>query len=115
MAVSPPAFTVGAEPLGIASESRTEASVRVAVEANRFVDEAVVEKKLEDVALPNVCPPVHVFAEARFRPIVLAVAPLYVPEKVRVESVAVRLARDTSPADTVAQVAPPTASNDLTN
>lgn len=41
----------------------------------------------------NVCSAVNVFALARLRPIVLAVLPLYVPENVRVPSVAVRLPR----------------------
>ena len=51
----------------------------------------------------------------RLRPIVLAVAPVYVPEKVRVASVAVRFARETSPATTVAQVADPRAESERTN
>ena len=41
----------------------------------------------------NVWLTVQVFGFARFRPIVLAVPPLYVPENVRVEFVAVRSAR----------------------
>ena len=51
----------------------------------------------------------------RFMPIVLAVLPLYVPEKVRVESVAVRFARETSAEPTVAQVAAPRAERERTN
>ena len=51
-------------------------------------DEYAVDEEYE-----NVWSAVHVFAFPRLRPIVLAVPPLYVPENVRVESVAERLAR----------------------
>ena len=44
-------------------------------------------------ALPNVCKAVQVLALPKLRPIVLAVAPVYVPEKVSVLSVADKLAR----------------------
>lgn len=85
-------------------------------ETYRFVEVAYVVVPVTAVNPPvNVVEAVHTFAEVRLSPIVLAVAPLYVPEKVRVLSVAVRLARDTSPDDTVAQVAPPTASSERTN
>ena len=47
----------------------------VTAEAKRLVDEAVVEKKLVEVAEVKVCPPVQVLALARFKPIVRAVCP----------------------------------------
>jgi len=50
------------------------------------------DNKLVD-ALANCCNPVQLFALARLMPTVRAVEPLYEPEKVRVESVAVRSAR----------------------
>ena len=55
------------------------------------------------------------FAFPRLSPTVLAVCPSYAPENVSVASVAVRSARSTSPATTVAQVATPKAERDRTN
>lgn len=78
-------------------------------------------------ALVNVWRAVQVLALPRFSPMVLAVPPLYAPEKVRVESVAVRSARfepraiplmvelARSVLATVAQVAIPSAERARTN
>ena len=80
-----------------------------------------------ELALEKVCCAVQVLALPRLSPIVRAVEPLYVPEKVRVVSVAVRSARleprampemvefARSVLATVAQVAAPRADKDRTN
>ena len=80
-----------------------------------------------ELALVKLWRAVQVLALPRFRPIVLAVPPLYVPEKVRVVSVAVRSARFPPKAipemvelarsvlATVAQVAAPRADRERTN
>lgn len=73
--------------------------VAVAPKYARYAEDSV------DEALPNCCSAVHVFALPRFKPIVRAVLPSYVPENVSVEFVAVRFASATSAAPTVAQVA----------
>lgn len=75
----------------------------------------VAEMPVVEAFAVNCWSAVHVFAFPRLSPIVRAVLPLYVPEKVRVESVAVRFARDTSEAETVAQVAAPSAESERTN
>jgi hypothetical protein len=67
---------------------------RVMKAVERFVVLAVMnEEYAVDEEYASVWRAVHVLAFPRLRPIVLAVAPVYVPEKVRVESVAERLAR----------------------
>ena len=53
----------------------------------------MVEEKLVEVAFVNVWRAVQLLALPRLRPMVRAMAPVYVSEKVRVLSVAVRLAR----------------------
>ena len=67
--------------------------VRQSPEIQRMVVEAYCEEKSVEVALEKVCSPVQALALVRLSPIVRAVEPLYVPENVRVESVAERLAR----------------------
>jgi hypothetical protein len=60
----------------------------------RFVVEAVRnEEYIVDEEYPNVWRAVQVLAFPRLRPTVLAVPPLYVPENVRVPSVAEKFAR----------------------
>jgi hypothetical protein len=67
---------------------------RVMKAVERFVVEAVRnDEYIVDEEYPNVWRAVHVLAFPRLRPTVLAVPPLYVPEKVRVESVAEKFAR----------------------
>jgi hypothetical protein len=63
----------------------------------------------------KVCKAVHVFAFPKLSPIVRAVCPSYVPEKVKVPSVAVRSAKSTSVEITVAHVAAPRAERTRTN
>jgi hypothetical protein len=66
---------------------------RVMKAVERFVVEAVRnDEYIVDEEYPNVWRAVHVFGLVRLRPIVRAVAPVYVPENERVESVAERLA-----------------------
>ena len=83
------------------------------MEEKRLV--VVAEVEVERVMESKICAPVQVFVLPRFIPIVLAVLPLYVPEKVRVESVADKLAKETSPTPTVAQVATPKAERTRAN
>jgi hypothetical protein len=85
------------EPLMVFVTERFVVVAAVVVERFAFKKANVVEAVQTLIVLP------------RLRPIVLAVEPLYVPENVRVESVAVRLASETSAAPTVAQPAPPVA------
>jgi hypothetical protein len=98
----------------------TERLVVVAFVIVEFVDAKLVEVAavvVESPAFKNakVVEAVHTLPWARLTPIVRAVEPLYVPEKVRVESVAVRFASDTSVAPTVAQEAEPEAFKLRTN
>jgi hypothetical protein len=81
----------------------------------KFVEVAAVVVDKLALKNANVVEAVHTFVAARFKPIVRAVEPLYVPEKVSVVSVAVRFASDTSDAPTVAQVAAPVAESDRAN
>lgn len=74
----------------------------------------MLERSVE-VAFANVCNAVQLFAFPRFKPIVRAVDPLYVPEKVSDASVEVRFASETSAAPTVAQVAAPRAESERAN
>ena len=67
--------------------------VRQSPEIQRIVVEAYCEEKSVEEAFEKVWSAVQAFALFRLSPIVRAVPPLYVPEKVRVPFVAVRSAR----------------------
>ena len=86
--------------------------VEVALVLVLFVEERslIVEDAVEiSPAVLNVCNAVHTFALPRLSPIVRAVAPVYVPLKVREALVALRLARVTYALVMVVQVGVPVA------